>query len=53
MALIQEMAVKVDQDFLAAMLALLTPGSAAQADRQKVKPAGCWRPGPQEDLGDL
>uniref|UniRef100_H3CXZ0 Vacuolar protein sorting 13 homolog C n=1 Tax=Tetraodon nigroviridis TaxID=99883 RepID=H3CXZ0_TETNG len=35
MALIQEMAVKVDQDFLTAMLALFTPGSNAQADRQK------------------
>lgn len=37
MALIQEMAVKIDQDFLAAMLALFTPVTDAQADRQKVK----------------
>lgn len=37
MALIQEMAVKIDQDFLAAMLALFTPVTDGQADRQKVK----------------
>lgn len=38
MALIQEMAVKIDQDFLAALLALFTPVTDTQADRQKVKP---------------
>lgn len=37
MALIQEMAVKIDQDFLAALLALFTPVTDSQADRQKVK----------------
>lgn len=37
MALIQEMAVKIDQDFLAATLALFTPVTDTQADRQKVK----------------
>lgn len=36
MALIQEMAVKVDQDFLAAMLALFTPVTDIRAHRQKV-----------------
>ncbi|XP_029702157.1 vacuolar protein sorting-associated protein 13C isoform X2 [Takifugu rubripes] len=35
MALIQEMAVKIDQDFLAALLALFTPVTDTQADRQK------------------
>lgn len=56
MALIQEMAVKVDQDFLTAMLALFTPGSNAQADRQKVKQGSGLRAqlsGPQEDLRDV
>lgn len=37
MALIQEMAVKIDQGFLAALLALFTPVTDTQADRQKVK----------------
>lgn len=37
MALIQEMAVKIDQDFLAAILAVFTPVTDTQADRQKVK----------------
>ncbi|XP_070692075.1 intermembrane lipid transfer protein VPS13C [Pempheris klunzingeri] len=35
MALVQEMAVKVDQGFLGAILALFTPAADPQADRQK------------------
>uniref|UniRef100_A0A3B4TYL0 Vacuolar protein sorting 13 homolog C n=1 Tax=Seriola dumerili TaxID=41447 RepID=A0A3B4TYL0_SERDU len=35
MALVQEMAVKLDQGFLGAILALLTPAADPQADRQK------------------
>ncbi|KAK7944308.1 hypothetical protein WMY93_000036 [Mugilogobius chulae] len=37
MALVQEMAVKVDQGFLYAMLALFTPAADPQADKQKLK----------------
>lgn len=36
MALVQEMAVKVDQGFLTAILALFTPAVDLQADKQKV-----------------
>lgn len=36
MALVQEMAVKIDQGFLGAILALFTPATDPQADRQKV-----------------
>lgn len=42
MALIQEMAVKIDQDFLAATLALFNPVTDTQADRQKVKASWCF-----------
>ncbi|XP_028441459.1 vacuolar protein sorting-associated protein 13C isoform X1 [Perca flavescens] len=35
MALVQEMAVKIDQGFLAAILALFTPAADLQTDRQK------------------
>ncbi|XP_044053106.1 vacuolar protein sorting-associated protein 13C isoform X3 [Siniperca chuatsi] len=35
MALVQEMAVKIDQGFLGAILALFTPAADPQADRQK------------------
>ncbi|XP_030269125.1 vacuolar protein sorting-associated protein 13C [Sparus aurata] len=35
MALVQEMAVKIDQGFLGAILALFTPAADTQADRQK------------------
>ncbi|XP_059213226.1 intermembrane lipid transfer protein VPS13C isoform X2 [Centropristis striata] len=35
MALVQEMAVKIDQGFLGAVLALFTPAADPQADRQK------------------
>ncbi|XP_078029066.1 intermembrane lipid transfer protein VPS13C isoform X7 [Epinephelus lanceolatus] len=35
MALVQEMAVKIDQGFLGAILALFTPATDPQADRQK------------------
>ncbi|XP_035855716.1 vacuolar protein sorting-associated protein 13C isoform X4 [Sander lucioperca] len=35
MALVQEMAVKIDQGFLAAILALFTPAADPQTDRQK------------------
>lgn len=60
MALIQEMAVKIDQDFLAALLALFTPVSDAQADRQKVKQSSkltaqrisLSRPSPNATLDD-
>ncbi|XP_074521688.1 intermembrane lipid transfer protein VPS13C isoform X2 [Halichoeres trimaculatus] len=37
MALVQEMAVKIDQGFLGAMLALFTPAADAQDDKQKTK----------------
>ncbi|XP_055010645.1 LOW QUALITY PROTEIN: intermembrane lipid transfer protein VPS13C [Boleophthalmus pectinirostris] len=37
MALVQEMAVKVDQGFLSAILALFTPAADPQADKQKSK----------------
>lgn len=37
MALVQEMAVKIDQGFLGAILALFTPAADTQADRQKVE----------------
>ncbi|CAJ1049975.1 vacuolar protein sorting-associated protein 13C isoform X3 [Xyrichtys novacula] len=37
MALVQEMAVKIDQGFLGAMLTLFTPAADPQADRQKTK----------------
>uniref|UniRef100_A0A3B4ZDV3 Vacuolar protein sorting-associated protein 13 VPS13 adaptor binding domain-containing protein n=1 Tax=Stegastes partitus TaxID=144197 RepID=A0A3B4ZDV3_9TELE len=37
MALVQEMAVKIDQGFLGAILALFTPAAEPQANRQKVK----------------
>lgn len=37
MALIQEMAVKIDQGFLGAILALFTPAADPQADSQKVE----------------
>lgn len=37
MALVQEMAVKLDQGFLGATLALFTPAVDSQAERQKVK----------------
>lgn len=36
MALVQEMAVKIDQGFLAAILALFTPAVDPQADCKKV-----------------
>uniref|UniRef100_A0A671VQL1 Vacuolar protein sorting 13 homolog C n=1 Tax=Sparus aurata TaxID=8175 RepID=A0A671VQL1_SPAAU len=36
MALVQEMAVKIDQGFLGAILALFTPAADTQADRQKL-----------------
>uniref|UniRef100_A0A8C3A3N4 Vacuolar protein sorting 13 homolog C n=1 Tax=Cyclopterus lumpus TaxID=8103 RepID=A0A8C3A3N4_CYCLU len=36
MALVQEMAVKIDQGFLGATLALFTPAEVPQADKQKV-----------------
>ncbi|CAL1603132.1 unnamed protein product [Knipowitschia caucasica] len=37
MALVQEMAVKVDQSFLSSILALFTPAADPQADTQKTK----------------
>ncbi|KAJ0001755.1 hypothetical protein NQD34_001551 [Periophthalmus magnuspinnatus] len=37
MALVQEMAVKMDQGFLSAILALFTPAADPQADKQKSK----------------
>ncbi|KAF7644366.1 hypothetical protein LDENG_00223430 [Lucifuga dentata] len=37
MALVQEMAVKIDQGFLAAILALFTPAVDPQADKQKTQ----------------
>lgn len=37
MALVQEMAVKIDQGFLGATLALFTPAADPQAERQKVR----------------
>uniref|UniRef100_A0A8C5FI68 Vacuolar protein sorting 13 homolog C n=1 Tax=Gadus morhua TaxID=8049 RepID=A0A8C5FI68_GADMO len=37
MALVQEMAVKIDQDFLAAIVALFTPATDGRADSQKTK----------------
>lgn len=37
MALVQEMAVKIDQGFLGAILAVFTPAADPQADRQKVE----------------
>uniref|UniRef100_A0A3B4BFQ5 Uncharacterized protein n=1 Tax=Periophthalmus magnuspinnatus TaxID=409849 RepID=A0A3B4BFQ5_9GOBI len=37
MALVQEMAVKMDQGFLSAILALFTPAADPQADKQKVR----------------
>lgn len=37
MALVQEMAVKLDQGFLGAILALFTPVTDPKADRQKVE----------------
>lgn len=37
MALVQEMAVKIDQGFLGAILALFTPAADPQADRKKVE----------------
>uniref|UniRef100_UPI003AAE05D6 intermembrane lipid transfer protein VPS13C-like n=1 Tax=Centroberyx gerrardi TaxID=166262 RepID=UPI003AAE05D6 len=37
MALVQEMAVKIDQGFLGAILALFTPAAEPQADRQKTR----------------
>uniref|UniRef100_A0A4W6CNZ5 Vacuolar protein sorting 13 homolog C n=1 Tax=Lates calcarifer TaxID=8187 RepID=A0A4W6CNZ5_LATCA len=37
MALVQEMAVKIDQGFLGAILALFTPAADPQADKQKVE----------------
>lgn len=40
MALVQEMAVKIDQGFLGAMLAVFTPAADPQTDRQKVE-QGC------------
>lgn len=40
MALVQEMAVKVDQGFLGAVLALFTPAADPQANRQKVEHDG-------------
>ena len=36
MALVQEMAVKIDQGFLGAILALFTPATDPQADKLKV-----------------
>lgn len=37
MALVQEMAVKIDQGFLGAILALFTPAADPQADSEKVE----------------
>ncbi|KAJ8412900.1 hypothetical protein AAFF_G00104820 [Aldrovandia affinis] len=37
MALVQEMAVKIDQGFLGAVIALFTPASDPEADKQKTK----------------
>nr|XP_015199112.1 PREDICTED: vacuolar protein sorting-associated protein 13C isoform X6 [Lepisosteus oculatus] len=37
MALVQEMAVKLDQGFLGAVVALFTPATDSQADKQKTK----------------
>lgn len=37
MALVQEMAVKIDQGFLEAIVAVFTPAADPQADRQKVE----------------
>ncbi|XP_076012416.1 intermembrane lipid transfer protein VPS13C isoform X2 [Genypterus blacodes] len=37
MALVQEMAVKIDQDFLGASVALFTPAADSQANRKKTK----------------
>lgn len=37
MALVQEMAVKIDQGFLGAILALFTPAADPQAERKKVE----------------
>uniref|UniRef100_A0A8C9SIT0 Vacuolar protein sorting 13 homolog C n=1 Tax=Scleropages formosus TaxID=113540 RepID=A0A8C9SIT0_SCLFO len=37
MALVQEMAVKIDQGFLGAIIALFTPATDPQADKQKTK----------------
>lgn len=36
MALVQEMALKIDQGFLAAILALFTPAADPQANSRKV-----------------
>lgn len=37
MALVQEMAVKIDQGFLGAILALFTPAADPKADSEKVE----------------
>ncbi|XP_030622717.1 vacuolar protein sorting-associated protein 13C [Chanos chanos] len=37
MALVQEMAVKIDQGFLGAIISLFTPATDSQADKQKTK----------------
>ncbi|MGH0128136.1 UNVERIFIED_CONTAM: hypothetical protein FKN15_033577 [Acipenser sinensis] len=37
MALVQEMALKIDQGFLGAIIALFTPATDLQADKQKIK----------------
>lgn len=37
MALVQEMAVKIDQGFLEAILTVFTPAADPLADRQKVR----------------
>lgn len=42
MALVQEMAVKIDQGFLGAILALFTPAADPQADKQKVEQGIGW-----------
>ncbi len=43
MALMQEMAVKIDQGFLGAILALFNPATDSQDTKEKVTTAFCWQ----------
>lgn len=43
MALVQEMAVKIDQGFLGAILALFNPATTSQDTKEKVTTAFLWQ----------
>lgn len=45
MVLVQEMALKVDQGFLAAVIDLFTPATDPEAEKQKVAAVSTWEGG--------